>query len=121
VPDRESYDVVIVGGRVAGATAAAMLGDAGASVLLVERVAFPHDTVSTHFFRGAGCAAILDRLGVLDEVLALGCPPLVREFDHGFEGDGTAEAPPQDPGELGFCLSVRRAPLVDLILRRVCS
>jgi len=38
---RDSYDVIVVGGRVAGATTAALLGDAGARVLLVERIAFP--------------------------------------------------------------------------------
>lgn len=35
------YDVVIVGARVAGAIVAALLGEAGCSVLLVDRAAFP--------------------------------------------------------------------------------
>ncbi len=115
----DSYDVVVVGGRVAGATVAALLGDAGVRVLVVERVAFPSPTISTHFFRGAGCVAVLTRLGVLEEVLALGSPPLVREHNYGFTGDDSAEeSPPQSPGEAGFCLSVRREPLDDLLFRR---
>ncbi len=116
---RDSYDVVVVGGRVAGATTAALLGDAGAHVLLVERVSFPAPTISTHFFRGGGCVAVLARLGLLDRVLALGAPPLVREHEFGFEGQNSVvEAPPQEPGDAGFGLSVRRAPLDDLLLDR---
>lgn len=49
---RDSYDVIVVGARVAGATVAALLGDAGYQVLLVDRDAFPSPTLSTHFFRG---------------------------------------------------------------------
>jgi 2-polyprenyl-6-methoxyphenol hydroxylase-like FAD-dependent oxidoreductase len=69
---RSDYDVVVVGAR-AGATLAAMLGDAGVSVLLLDRAEFPSTTCSTHFFRGAGMVAVLDRLGVLEHVLDLGC------------------------------------------------
>ena len=74
-------------------------------------------TISTHFFRGAGLVAVLERLGVLERVLSLGSPRLVREFTSGFGGvEGPQEGPPQDPGEAGFCLSVRRAPLDTLLL-----
>jgi flavin-dependent dehydrogenase len=112
----DRYDVIVVGARVAGSTLAALLGDAGLSVLLVDRARFPSTTPSTHFFRGAGMVGVLERLGVLDEVLALGCPPLVREINY---ADGVAvEGPPQDPGEIGYCLSVRRAPLDHILLQR---
>lgn len=67
---RDSYDAVVIGARIAGSTVAALLGDDGARVLLVERVRFPRTTISTHFFRGAGPVAILDRLTILDDVLA---------------------------------------------------
>jgi hypothetical protein len=62
---RAEYDVIVVGSRVAGATLAALLGDAGALVLLIDRTDFPSTTSSTHFFRGAGMVAVLDRLDVL--------------------------------------------------------
>ncbi len=45
------YDVIIVGARVAGSIVAALLGDAGYRVLLVDRATFPSATLSTHFFR----------------------------------------------------------------------
>jgi flavin-dependent dehydrogenase len=113
---RDRYDVIVIGARVAGSTLAALLGDAGASVLLLDRARFPSTTPSTHFFRGAGMVGVLRRLGVLDAILDLGCPPLTREFNY---NDGQAvEGPPQDPGEIGYCLSVRREPLDDILLRR---
>jgi len=112
------YDVVVVGARVAGSTLAALLGDLGVRVLLVERVRFPRSTISTHFFRGAGLVAVLDRLVLLDEVLALGCPRIVREWDFGFGAPGPVEGPPQRAGDAGFGLSVRRAPLDELLLER---
>ena len=113
--DDAAYDAVVVGGRVAGSTTAALLGMRGVRVLLVERVPFPRSTISTHFFRGAGLVAVLERLGILERVLALGPPLLTREFSYGF-ADDPEEGPPQDPGAAGFCLSVRRAPLDALLL-----
>ena len=118
---RERYDAIVVGGRVAGSITAALLGDSGLNVLLVERVRFPRTTISTHFFRGAGLVAVLERLSVLDEVLALDPPPLRHEWAYGFGSPGPIEEPPQDPGEAGFGLSVRRAPLDEILLHRAGS
>ncbi len=112
------YDAVVVGARIAGSTAAALLGEHGLRVLLVERVRFPSTTISTHFFRGDGLVAVLDKLSILDEVLALGPPPLRREWSFGFGTPGPDGSPPQEPGEAGFSLSVRRSPLDDLLIRR---
>ena len=111
-------DVVVVGARIAGSTVAALLGERGLRVLLVERVRFPSTTISTHFFRGDGLVAVLDKLSILDEVLALGPPPLRREWSFGFGTPGPDEGPPQEPGEAGFSLSVRRGPLDDLLFHR---
>ena len=115
---RDHYDVIVVGARVAGSTLAALLGDAGMTVLLLDRARFPSTTVSTHFFRGAGMVSVLERLGVLDAVLELGCPPLTREFNYEDGGTEPSEDPPQDPGTLGYCLSVRREPLDFILLER---
>ena len=115
---RDRYDVIVVGARVAGSTLAALLGDAGVSVLLLDRARFPSTTPSTHFFRGAGMVAVLRRLGVLDAVLALGCPPLTRQFDYEDGAPDGVEEPPQEPGDIGYCLSVRRAPLDFILLER---
>jgi menaquinone-9 beta-reductase len=112
------YDVVVVGARVAGATLAACLGEAGVRTLLVDSAGFPSSTLSTHFFRGSGLVSVLDRLGVLSEVRALGAPELTREYQF---MDGRSDYrvnPPQAPGTAGFNLSVRREPLDHLLLRR---
>jgi flavin-dependent dehydrogenase len=71
----EHYDVVVVGGRVAGAALAAHVVRRGYSALVVERAAFPSDTLSTHVFQELGA---LERLGVLDGVLATGAPKLTE-------------------------------------------
>ena len=105
------YDLIIVGARIAGATLAALLGDAGYRVLLVDRVRFPAPTLSTHFFRGAGLLSVLGRLTLLDRVLALGAPPLVCQYIYANGSSHASSEPPQAPGEVGYCLSVRRITL----------
>jgi 2-polyprenyl-6-methoxyphenol hydroxylase-like FAD-dependent oxidoreductase len=62
------FDVIIVGGRCAGAPLAALLARAGMRVCVVDRAEFPSDTPSTHGVQPSG-VKILDRLGVLDQVL----------------------------------------------------
>ena len=87
-------------------------------MLVIDRATFPSGTLSTHFFRGEGCVGVLRRLGVLEEVLALGCPPLVREYNaDAIDGSYTVD-PPQTPGEVGFNLSVRREPLDGILVKR---
>ena len=113
----DEVDVLVIGARVAGSSLAARLGDAGVSVVVVDAADFPSNTVSTHFFRGAGLVATLDDLGVLDEVLGLGAPPLTRQLFH-VPGADPLEQPPQRPGSVGYALSVRRAPLDDVLVRR---
>jgi flavin-dependent dehydrogenase len=112
------FDVAIVGARVAGSTAASMLGDAGLHVLLVDAASFPSDTISTHFFRGAGFVSVLDRLGVLDEVLSLGPPKLTCEYLFETGAAVPAVGDPQTPGAVGYSLSVRRLALDRILLER---
>lgn len=111
-------DVLVIGSRVAGSVLAAILGAAGHRVVLVDRARFPSSTVSTHFFRGQDGVAALRQIGVLDDVLALGAPKLCCQYDY-VDGDSTPEVhPPQSPGDVGFCLSVRRKPLDEILVRR---
>jgi len=55
------YDVVIVGGRVAGAALGIYLARAGHKVLIVEKGRRGQDTLSTHFVSPRG-AYYLERL-----------------------------------------------------------
>ena len=70
-----SFDVIIVGGRVAGSTLAALLGQAGFKVLLLERVTFPSDTLSTHVIYGDSFG-VWERIGAWREIEALGVTKL---------------------------------------------
>ena len=115
---RNDYDVIVVGARIAGATLAAILGDAGASVLLVDQAEFPSPTCSTHFFRGAGMVAVLDRLDILKNILLLGCPTLTHQLTYAAGMPEPIDGPPQDPGELRYCLSVRREVLDYVLIQR---
>lgn len=78
-----SYDVIVVGGRVAGAATAMLLARAGLRVLVVDRANPGTDTLSTHQVQVPGVAR-LHRWGLLDRVVASGAPP-TREvlFDPG--------------------------------------
>ena len=64
-----AYDLLIIGGRVAGASLALLMGRRGYRVLLVDRDTFPSDTLSTHFMAPLAVGA-LGRLGVLADVEA---------------------------------------------------
>jgi 2-polyprenyl-6-methoxyphenol hydroxylase-like FAD-dependent oxidoreductase len=71
------YDALVIGGGVAGSTAAILLADAGWSVALVEKRAFPRRKVCGECI-AAPNLALLDALGVGDEFRALAGPPLQR-------------------------------------------
>jgi flavin-dependent dehydrogenase len=72
---RDDYDVVVVGGRVAGASTALLLARAGHRVLVVDRVRFPSDTLSTHLVWPAGVIQ-LRRWGLLEAIADAGTPAL---------------------------------------------
>lgn len=77
------YDAIVVGARCAGSPTAMLLARKGYRVLLVDRATFPSDTVSTHLVHPPGIAA-LDRWGLLDRLIATGCPPIgTYAFDFG--------------------------------------
>jgi flavin-dependent dehydrogenase len=79
----KDYDAIVVGARCAGAPTAMLLARKGYRVLVVDRASFPSDTLSTHVIHAPGVAA-LNRWGLLDEVIATGCPPIeTYSFDFG--------------------------------------
>lgn len=75
------YDVVVVGGRVAGASTALLLARAGARVALIDRSRPGSDTVSTHGLMRAGVLQ-LSRWGLLDQIVAAGTPPIRSTIFH---------------------------------------
>jgi len=111
--DKE-YDIVVVGGRCAGSPLATLLARAGLSVALVEQATFPRDTLSTHVFQ-TSALAFLNRLGVLSALLATGAP-IVNQADVRQEGFSMREPAPQQPGDVGGYMSVRRLLLDPILL-----
>jgi flavin-dependent dehydrogenase len=75
------HDVVVVGGRVAGAATALLLARAGLRVAVVERARPGTDTVSTHGFMRAGVLQ-LSRWGLLEAVQKAGTPSIRRTVFH---------------------------------------
>jgi flavin-dependent dehydrogenase len=92
----KTYDVIVVGARCAGSPTAMLLARKGYDVLVVDRATFPSDTVSTHLVHPPGVMA-LRRWGLLDRVVATGCPPIPEyTFDFGdFAITGTPGPPAQ--------------------------
>jgi len=106
-------DVIVVGGRVAGASLAVHLRRAGLSVVVVDRSRFPSDTPSTHWIQAEGVAC-LDRLGLVDRLLASGAPWLER-IEATFEHVSLSAPWPTSAGDAGPAISVRR-PVLDSAL-----
>src|SRR5690349_24247720 len=110
------YDVIIVGGRVAGAILAARLGQLGQRVLLLEKASFPSDTLSTSFFR-APALRVFEKIGVLDEVQSA-APPLRKLWNY-IDGHVLSD-PVEVPEEhLRFFLCERRLTLDWILFQRI--
>ncbi len=75
------WDVVVVGGRAAGASTAMLLARAGMRVLCVERTRLGSDTLSTHALMRADTLQ-LARWGLLDAVIGAGTPAVQRTLFH---------------------------------------
>ena len=77
------YDAIVVGARCAGSPTGMLLARKGYRVLVVDRATFPSDTISTHLVHPPGVAS-LRRWGLLDKLVASGCPPIdTYAFDFG--------------------------------------
>ena len=77
-----SYDVIVVGARVAGSATGMLLARKGLRVLVVDRASFPSDTLSSHQLQPPG-AERLARWGLLDRLVEAGTPGVNRiRFDN---------------------------------------
>ena len=76
-----TWDVIVVGARVAGAATAMLLARAGLRVLCVDRSRHGSDTLSTHALMRGGVLQ-LTKWGLLDAVVAAGTPPVRRTVFH---------------------------------------
>ena len=111
------HDVIIVGARCAGSPTAMLLARRGYKVLLLDRASFPSDTLSTHVVKKPA-AALLHQWGLIDAVLASGCPPIrTIRFDVGpFALVGRAPSIPAVPAKADADFSPRRTVLDKILV-----
>jgi menaquinone-9 beta-reductase len=111
----ERVDVVVVGARLAGCAVAAPLARAGRRVLVLDKMAFPSDQLSTHVLMPAGTSE-LAKLGALPRILALN-PSQVRWIKVEAEGIACTERvrPAADGIDYGVCVprNLQDAELVE--------
>lgn len=107
------FDVVVVGGRCAGAPLATMLAQRGMRVCLLDKARFPSETLSTHVIQPCG-VGVLDRIGLLNGILAAGAMPLTRFT---FVSDGARMEARLDDGLFTHpSISMRRVVLDRLLI-----
>jgi 2-polyprenyl-6-methoxyphenol hydroxylase-like FAD-dependent oxidoreductase len=97
----KGYDAIIVGARCAGSPTAMLLARRGYRVLVVDRATFPSDTLSSHIVQPTGVAA-LARWGLLDRLVATGCPP-IRKFSFDFGPVTISGAPGKGDFPAAYC------------------
>ncbi len=89
----DTYDVVVVGARAAGAATAMLLARQGQRALLLDRGRYGTDTLSTHALMRGG-VFLLSRWGLLDRVVNAGTPPVRHtRFDYGTDSVAVAIKP----------------------------
>ncbi|HJR53868.1 MAG TPA: NAD(P)/FAD-dependent oxidoreductase, partial [Gemmatimonadota bacterium] len=98
--NNRTWDAIVVGARCAGSPIAMLLARKGYRVLVVDRATFPSDTISTHLVHPPGVAA-LRRWGLLDRVVATGCPP-IHTYGFDFGAFELAGAPGTDDEPVGY-------------------
>jgi flavin-dependent dehydrogenase len=100
----ERFDVVVVGARLAGCAVAAPLARAGRRVLVLDRMRFPSDQLSTHVLLPSGTSELAS-LGALPRILRLN-PSQVRYVEVQAEGSVCRERmrPAADGIDYGVCV-----------------
>jgi flavin-dependent dehydrogenase len=102
------YDAIVVGARCAGSPTAMLLARRGHRVLLVDRAAFPSDTLSTHYIHQPGVER-LARWGLLARLAESSAPP-IRSYTLDV-GPFALRGAPTPAGDVEVGYSARRTVL----------
>jgi 2-polyprenyl-6-methoxyphenol hydroxylase-like FAD-dependent oxidoreductase len=113
-PVTSEHDVIVVGGRCAGAATALLLARQGHDVLVLERGQMPSDTLSTHAISRGGVVQ-LDRWGLLDDVVGSGAPR-VTSTEYHLPGHAPIVRPVGLRAGVDFLLAPRRFVLDEILL-----
>ena len=100
----ERFDVVVAGARLAGCALAAPLARAGKRVLVLDKMAFPSDQLSTHILLPTGTSEF-SKMGALPRIMALN-PSQVRYVEVVVDGVHCLERvrPAEDGIDFGVCV-----------------
>ena len=105
-PPVTGVEILVVGGGPAGSTAALLLAREGREVLVVEKGREGQAKVCGEFVSAEG-VAVLERLGVLDDLIALGAARIRRTTLHAVSGDSFDSPLPESTGQSGLGVSRR--------------
>lgn len=97
-----TFDAIIVGARVAGSAVAISLARSGLKILLVDKAAFPSDTLSTHIVL-AGGAKVLARMNALEHLERAGARRYERMRPLGPGYDYAVDLAAEGEDLRGFC------------------
>jgi flavin-dependent dehydrogenase len=112
------YDAIVVGARCAGASTAMLLAGRGHRVLLVDRAHFPSEISQGHFVHRHGPAR-LARWGILDQIVASGCPPVTALTS--YFGDFPLVCGDLELGGIAWGYGPRRSVLDKLLVDAACA
>jgi flavin-dependent dehydrogenase len=115
---RRSYDVIIVGARVAGAATALLLARAGLRVLVIDRQLNGADTISTHALMRGGVLQ-LARWGILRPLLGTGTPLITTTTFH--YGDEELAIPIRVDDDVPGLIAPRRTWLDPMLVAKARS
>jgi flavin-dependent dehydrogenase len=107
------YDVIIVGARCAGASTAFLLARQGHRVLIVDRAQFPSAIPHGHFIHRHGPPRLAS-CGLLDRIVATGCPPVTSILT--YFGDFPLVAHELELDGVAYGYGPRRAAVLDKVL-----
>lgn len=108
------YDVIVIGGGLAGCSVALQLARADHDVLLLEKSTYPRHKLCGEFLSPEAQSS-LDRLGALEAVHDAGAEPITRAQLTGPTGTNSGHALP------ATALGLSRYRLDDLLYRRACE
>ena len=108
------FDAIVVGARCGGAPTAMLLARKGYKVLLVDRAGFPSDIPHGHFIHRGG-PRLLKRWGLLEKLVATGCPAVTRATSNYNDFNLTADALSVNGVALGY--GPRRSILDQLLVQ----
>lgn len=114
------YDVIIVGGRPAGATLAVRLGREGLRVLLLERVAFPCPHPASSPIIYASAMSLLDEIGAVESDYAENTPRTTRWINEFYDQFRSYVPVPKAFGR-NYGYAIDRAHFDDVLWRMAAS